>query len=260
VRLAAAIAVARMATDPLEAATSLELAEFNPTSVDQQDKGSPSGAELLSSNVEPKMEGPITLEASNEPITSIKFSFKTPKEVNGKHLPPIPAASPREDDTCRVRLGICAMDKKARSKPMAEILSRLDEDLFSVVFFGDAVLLNEPAESWPVCDVLVAFYSKGYPLQKAKEYVALCKPFLLNDLGMQELMQDRRRVYDHLEASGIDIPRHVYLSRDSYVSTGSGDGIGSRDQEVKEFDDHIEVNGVSVQKPFVEKPVNAEGE
>lgn len=160
----------------------------------------------------------------------------------------------------RIRLGICAMDKKARSKPMAEILSRLGEDLFEVVFFGDEVILNEPVQDWPICDVLIAFFSKGYPLPKAKEYVALRRPLILNDLETQELMQDRRRVYDLLEASGIDVPRHVYLSRDGYVSTGTGDGNGSKDTEVKEFDDHIEVNGVSIHKPFVEKPVNAEGE
>jgi hypothetical protein len=48
------------------------------------------------------------------------------------------------------------------------------------------------------------------------------------------------------------------LSRDTYVSTGTGDGNGSRDQEVVEHDDHIEVNGVTIHKPFVEKPVDAD--
>ena len=106
---------------------------------------------------------------------------------------------------------------------------------------------------------MIAFFSKGYPLEKAKEYVALRKPLLLNDLDCQVWIQDRRKVYDHLELSGIDVPRHVYLSRDGYISKGSGDGNGSRDQEVLEFDDHIEINGVSIHKPFVEKPVDAEG-
>jgi inositol hexakisphosphate/diphosphoinositol-pentakisphosphate kinase len=167
--------------------------------------------------------------------------------------------SKEENDNGCIRLGICAMDKKARSKPMAEILSRLDEDHFRVVFFGDDVILNKPVEEWPICDVLIAFFSKNYPLPKAKEYVALRKPLILNDLEMQELLQDRRRVYDLLEASGIDVPRHAYLSRDGYVSTGTGDGNGNRNQEVQEFDDHIEVNGITIHKPFVEKPVNAEG-
>lgn len=150
----------------------------------------------------------------------------------------------QENDNGCIRLGICAMDKKARSKPMAEILSRLDEDHFRVVFFGDDIILNKPVEEWPVCDVLIAFFSKNYPLPKAKEYVALRKPLILNDLDMQELLQDRRRVYDLLEASGIDVPRHAYLSRDGYVSTGTGDGNGNRNQEVQEFDDHIEVSAL----------------
>jgi inositol-hexakisphosphate/diphosphoinositol-pentakisphosphate 1-kinase len=163
-----------------------------------------------------------------------------------------------EEDDGRIRLGICAMDKKARSKPMAEILSRIDENMYQVVFFGDTVLLSDPPTSWPKCDALIAFYSKGYPLQKVKEYVKICKPYILNDLDMQEVIQDRRRVYDTLEGSGIDVPRHVYLSRDGYQSTGSGDGNGSNDQDVIEYDDSIVVNGITIQKPFVEKPVNAE--
>jgi hypothetical protein len=173
-------------------------------------------------------------------------------------LPYIPAAASKDNANDRIRLGICAMDKKARSKPMAEILSRLNEDHFQVVFYGDSIILNSPIEDWPICNVVIAFFSKGYPLQKAKDYVKLRKPIILNDLDMQELLQDRRRVYDHLEASGIDVPRHVYLSRDGYVSTGTGDGNSVRDQEVQEFDDHIEVNGITIHKPFVEKPVNAE--
>lgn len=75
----------------------------------------------------------------------------------------IPAALPDEEGVVsdRIRLGICAMNKKARSKPMANILSRLDPKLFRVVFFGDDVIVNQPVEDWPVCDVLIAFYSTG---------------------------------------------------------------------------------------------------
>jgi hypothetical protein len=76
----------------------------------------------------------------------------------------IPAArpdDPSDSPSERIRLGICAMDKKARSKPMAEILSRLDDKLFHVVFFGDQLIQHEPVEAWPICDVLIAFYSTG---------------------------------------------------------------------------------------------------
>ena len=73
-----------------------------------------------------------------------------------------------------------------------------------------------------------------------------------------QLLQDRRKVYDLLEASGIDVPRHVYVSRDGYKSTGTGDGNGAQETDLQEFDDHIEINGVTIHKPFVEKPVDAE--
>jgi len=150
----------------------------------------------------------------------------------------------------RVRIGICAMDKKARSKPMAEILNRLDSTVFEFVFFGDKVILYSPVEDWPLCDVLIAFYSSGYPLEKAERYADLRKPFVLNDLKMQWVLKDRRKVYDLLKHVGIDVPRHVFMNRDGYVSNTIS---GYVEEDLIEHDDHIEVNGVIIHKPFVEK-------
>ena len=134
--------------------------------------------------------------------------------------------------------------------------------MFHVIIFGDNCILNEPITEWPLVDVLIAFFSKGFPLQKAIDFTTLHKDtmHLINDLHQQAILQDRRKVYDLLQASGIDVPRHVYLSRDGYKCTDvcMGDGNGSNEQEVHEFDDHIEVNGVVINKPFVEKPVNAD--
>jgi len=139
-----------------------------------------------------------------------------------------------------------------------EILNRLDKSLFEFVYFGDDLILNASIEEWPLCDVLIAFYSNGYPLDKVEEYTELRKPFLLNDLKMQRVLKDRRRVYDQLAASGIDVPRHVFMNRDGYVSNGDGNGEDGEEAELIEHDDHIEVNGVVIHKPFVEKPVDAD--
>ena len=233
-----------------------------------EDSLSAATREPSAASAEPKRaEGPSKGEGKEEEESSGSRSPKQQQQQQDRpqraSSPPATktAATPQTPARCsghKIRLGICAMDKKARSKPMAEILSRLDEELFCVVFFGDDCVLNRPVEEWPDCDVLVAFFSKGFPLSKAREYVALRKPFVLNNLDMQETLLDRRKVYDLLEKLGIDTARHVFLSRDGYVSTGTGDGNGANDQQVKEFDDHIEVNGVEIHKPFVEKPVNAE--
>jgi inositol hexakisphosphate/diphosphoinositol-pentakisphosphate kinase len=154
----------------------------------------------------------------------------------------------REDGI--ITLGICAMDKKASSKHMHAIMSRMDKKRFTVVLFGDDCILNKPVDKWPLCDVLIAFFSDGFPLDKAEQYVALRKPYSLNDLGMQRDMQDRRLVYAKLREAGVPIPKNVCVSRDN--------DNGDDENTLEEFDDHIVVNDVVINKPFVEKPVDAD--
>ena len=135
-------------------------------------------------------------------------------------------------------MGVCAREKKARSKAMTEILSRLDPKKFELLIFGDKCILHEPPEKWPFCDALIAFYSTGFPLDKAEEYASLVKPYILNDLGMQRTLHDRRRVYDLLMENNIDVPVHAYLNRDLPP--------GVEAEPLEEFDEYIVVNGVQV--------------
>ncbi|XP_017691679.1 PREDICTED: inositol hexakisphosphate and diphosphoinositol-pentakisphosphate kinase 1 isoform X5 [Lepidothrix coronata] len=150
----------------------------------------------------------------------------------------------------QIVVGICAMTKKSKSKPMTQILERLCKfEYITVVIMGEDVILNEPVENWPPCDCLISFHSKGFPLDKAVAYAKLCKPFLINDLDMQYYIQDRREVYRILQEEGIDLPRYAVLNRDP-----------DRPEECNlvEGEDHVEVNGAVFPKPFVEKPVSAE--
>ncbi|XP_010021531.1 PREDICTED: inositol hexakisphosphate and diphosphoinositol-pentakisphosphate kinase 1 [Nestor notabilis] len=150
----------------------------------------------------------------------------------------------------QIVVGICAMTKKSKSKPMTQILERLCKfEYITVVIMGEDVILNEPVENWPSCDCLISFHSKGFPLDKAVAYAKLCKPFLINDLDMQYYIQDRREVYRILQEEGIDLPRYAVLNRDP-----------DRPEECNlvEGEDHVEVNGAVFPKPFVEKPVSAE--
>ncbi|XP_017545693.1 inositol hexakisphosphate and diphosphoinositol-pentakisphosphate kinase 1 isoform X1 [Pygocentrus nattereri] len=158
-----------------------------------------------------------------------------------------------EDDLAserQISVGICSMMKKSNSKPMTQIMERLCKfEYISVVIFPEDVILNEPVEKWPVCDCLVSFHSKGFPLDKAVSYAKLRNPLLINDLNMQYFIQDRREVYRILQEEGIDLPRYAVLNRDP-----------DRPEECNlvEGEDHVEVNGEVFHKPFVEKPVSAE--
>ncbi|KAF7256098.1 hypothetical protein EG68_07183 [Paragonimus skrjabini miyazakii] len=148
-----------------------------------------------------------------------------------------------------VRIGVCAMAKKAMSKPMKEILRRMDKfQHIRLIVFEENVILNEPIESWPICDALVSFYSEGFPLEKAIAYSKLRKPYLVNDLESQYILMDRRLVYECLKREGVPVPRYACVSRKP----------GSPPVNVVESDDSIEIDGKVFHKPFVEKPLNAE--
>ncbi|EQC28973.1 hypothetical protein SDRG_13310 [Saprolegnia diclina VS20] len=148
----------------------------------------------------------------------------------------------------RYVVGVCAMEKKTRSKPMQEILRRLNKKKqFDLVVFTDEMTLRQPIEDWPICDAMFSFYSTGFPLEKAERYVQLRRPVLVNDLSMQHVLFDRRKVYEVLIRNGVNVPRHAIVNRD-----------GPAPDVLEESENCIIVNGVQINKPFVEKPANAE--
>ncbi|KAL4923040.1 inositol polyphosphate kinase VIP1 [Aspergillus undulatus] len=180
------------------------------------------------------------------------------------------------------KIGVCALDVKARSKPSQNILTRLQsKGDFEVIVFGDKVILDEAVENWPICDFLIAFFSDGFPLDKAIAYARLRKPFCVNDLPMQKILWDRRlclRILDHMS---VPTPRRIEVNRDGgptlespdlaqhvYKLTGvrldgSADGTGggaaiTRNVSMSEDNDSLIVDGKHLRKPFVEKPVSGE--
>ncbi|OKO99457.1 Inositol hexakisphosphate and diphosphoinositol-pentakisphosphate kinase [Penicillium subrubescens] len=180
------------------------------------------------------------------------------------------------------RLGVCALDVKARSKPSQNILTRLQsKGDFEVIVFGDKVILDEAVENWPVCDFLIAFFSDGFPLDKAISYAKLRKPFCVNDLPMQKVLWDRRLCLKILDQMGVPTPKRLEVNRDGgpvlespelaqhihqltgVKLEGPEDGTGGgapRTQHVSMSEDgeSLVVDGKVFRKPFVEKPVNGE--
>jgi hypothetical protein len=152
---------------------------------------------------------------------------------------------------------------------------------FEVLVFGDKVILDEAVENWPICDFLIAFFSDGFPLDKAIAYVKLRKPFCVNDLSMQKVLWDRRLCLKILDQMGVPTPSRVEVNRDGgpvlnssdlaqhvYSLTGvklegPEDGIGggaakTQSVSLSEDGETLIVDGQTLRKPFVEKPVNGE--
>ncbi|KAL1965419.1 hypothetical protein VTN77DRAFT_5675 [Rasamsonia byssochlamydoides] len=212
---------------------------------------------------------------------STRSSSRTPRRLSGST-----AASSASDAEPKPpfigTIGVCALDVKARSKPSQNILTRLQSkgDL-EVIVFGDKVILDEAVENWPICDFLIAFFSDGFPLDKAIAYAKLRKPFCVNDLPMQKVLWDRRLCLKVLDQMGVPTPKRIEVNRDGgptlespelaqhvYNLTGvklegpeDGTGGGApRTQTVTLSDDGetLIVDGKPFRKPFVEKPVNGE--
>eukprot|EP01062_Namystynia_karyoxenos_P059220 TRINITY_DN50664_c0_g1_i1.p1 TRINITY_DN50664_c0_g1~~TRINITY_DN50664_c0_g1_i1.p1 ORF type:complete len:1266 (+),score=291.52 TRINITY_DN50664_c0_g1_i1:75-3872(+) len=171
--------------------------------------------------------------------------------------------SPESGSTSPVKwreltLGCCAMDKKVKAPPMQAILRRLRETGdFRIVEFGDDVILGQPVEEWPVVDCLIAFYSDGFPLDKAEAYEQLRRPFMVNSLREQRWLQDRRKMYAVLQRHGITMPHHAVCSRSPSGDPDFPWPVVS-DHDFEETDDAVTVGGVTVRKPFVEKPADAD--
>ena len=89
------------------------------------------------------------------------------------------------------------MAKKSNSKPMKEILGRLDRfEHIKILIFKEEVILQQEVEDWPIVDVLISFFSSGFPLDKAIAYKDLRKPFLVNNLEEQTWLLDRYATSD----------------------------------------------------------------
>ncbi|EXJ71182.1 uncharacterized protein A1O5_06176 [Cladophialophora psammophila CBS 110553] len=176
-------------------------------------------------------------------------------------------------------VGFCALDIKARSRQSRQLLTRqLSPGELEVVVFGDKVILDDDVEDWPLCDFFLAWYSDGFPLEKAIAYTRLRKPFVVNDLWMQSALWDRRLCLRILDKLQVLTPKRLEINRDGgpifastqqaqYVQRMTGvmlpgpedndDGFASAQSvSISENGDTLYANGKSISKPFVEKPVN----
>ncbi|PSN66949.1 hypothetical protein BS50DRAFT_573736 [Corynespora cassiicola Philippines] len=177
-------------------------------------------------------------------------------------------------------IGVCALESKARSKPARNIFGKLVDE-FEVKIFGDKIILDEDVENWPVCDFLISFFSDGFPLDKAIAYARLRKPFCVNDLPMQQVLWDRRLCLAILDKLNVPTPKRIEISRDGgprlqsaeFAKTlfertgvsllGPSDGTGGglplpSKVELIDNGNSLRVDGVTLTKPFVEKPVSGE--
>lgn len=130
-------------------------------------------------------------------------------------------------------------------------------------------------------DFLISFFSHGFPLDKAIAYTKLRRPFCVNDLPMQKVLWDRRICLKILDAANVPTPRRLEVNRDGGPALASeelaehvariskvripvsnigaaGPAPAPKRVELSEDCETLTVDGTSIQKPFVEKPISGE--
>ncbi|KAG0339568.1 hypothetical protein BG004_006764 [Podila humilis] len=202
------------------------------------------------------------------PLTNIATRLESMHlGTNSGTLSPSTPSHPRK----KYIIGVCAMDDKARSKPMRNILDRLlNSGHFETIIFGDKCILDEDVKAWPACDFFISFFSKGFPLHKAIEYVKLRTPFCVNEVDLQTVLWDRRLVLEILEQIKVPTPRRLTMDRDGGPELDTRvhqklklRGVTvQRNRLVPEFkiidQDTLQIGDKIITKPFVEKPVSSE--
>ncbi|KJP86142.1 hypothetical protein AK88_04193 [Plasmodium fragile] len=158
-----------------------------------------------------------------------------------------------KDDSGMIKkftLGVCAMESKVESAPMECILKRLAKSGdFNIIKFKEDMILNHDIDTWPIVDCLIAFYSTGFPLKKAIEYVKKYKPITLNNLSRQLILRSRLQIYEELKKWKVPHANYVVVDHDA-VKRG--------EHAFEEYYDYIVYNNIRLNKPFIEKPINAD--
>ncbi len=95
-----------------------------------------------------------TFQINDPPLTETKTekTFDEPPQT-------------KQEDSKLIRVGICCREKKMKSRPMQKILGWLEKSSeFQICRMNDEMILNRPIEEWLRCDILIGFYSYGFPL------------------------------------------------------------------------------------------------
>lgn len=114
--------------------------------------------------------------------------------------------------------------------------------------------MSRPVDQWPIVHVVLPLYSTAFPLPKVLRYVALRSPLLVNNLHMQPLMLDRRLVRRVLARAGVPTPGAIYLDRSAGDSALQAGPYGNTLVVYSPG----RSTSYTMEKPFVEKPVDAE--
>jgi glutathione synthase/RimK-type ligase-like ATP-grasp enzyme len=162
----------------------------------------------------------------------------------------------------KIILGVCAMEKKTKSEAMRNLLKLINTDSrIDLLIFSEKTILKKPIREWRKVHALICFFSKGFPLSKAEKYAEMNNVYLINNIKNQRLLWDRTKIYSLLKDYGIPVADHRFVQRfkeNPHEDPEKSVKEKKKSINVEEFDNHIIIGDQKINKPFVEKPFDAE--
>lgn len=150
-----------------------------------------------------------------------------------------------------VRVGVAAMQRKLVRPPMQLILKGLREFASFQIIEMDEKVMSLPVQDWPLVDCLLALCSDTFPLERVISYAQLRKPFVVNDLHLLSVIRDRWSTLELLRQCGVPTPAACIVNRNM------GHTVLQADDYLYVYSSQQQLMS-SLQKPFVEKPLNAD--
>lgn len=114
------------------------------------------------------------------------------------------------------KLGICGTDKKLQSKPMKEIIKRIQN--VDIYLMGNEFIYIKNVNQWPIVDYFICIgQKKDFPLEKAIQFCKLSNPVILNDLEFEKFLLSRKMIHKILLENQINTPLTLLSDKDSKI-------------------------------------------
>ncbi|TBU06488.1 putative histidine phosphatase [Hamiltosporidium magnivora] len=165
-----------------------------------------------------------------------------------------------------INLGFCIMSRKLFATHTQLFIKKLKK-IFPSTIISPNMISTQPPEEWPAFDVIISFYHTTLPFKQVIKYLSLNYSYCPNNLLLQYALFDRRIIKKILESMNVNTPRSIFYNKTplaipnviiKIIEQRFCIKLDFEFEEMKEFEDSIQIGNKIIKRPFIEKPANNE--